>query len=79
MYSFLEQIKWLCQAVHLRTLCAVWLASRLLRAVTLLYGDCARLGMAFAHPGFQPFLKDPSVSADWRGLNFVLWLSMYVY
>lgn len=79
IYLFLEQIKQLRQAVHLRTPCAVWLVPRLLRAITLLYGDPVRLVMTFAHAGFQPFLEDPAVNADWPRLNFVLWPSMYVY
>lgn len=29
------------------------------------YGDLARLVMTFAHAGFQPFLEDPAVNADW--------------
>lgn len=65
MYLFLEQIKQLRQAVHLRTPSAVWLVPWLLRAITLLCGHPARLVMTFAHAGFQPFLEDPAVDADW--------------
>lgn len=65
MYLFLEQVKQLRQAACLRTPCALWLLPWLLSPITLLYGDPARLVTTFAHVGFQPFLEDPAVNADW--------------